>query len=482
VNTSRADLRFALPRPVRHAAVLGELESWREALSGAGIEVNGSGARPDVAVAPSHLAREAVTTGASMIVLEGRRFRELSRAGFAVRRYLPLPQVEAPDLILPLRAAGPAKYALERWRPADGVFKRARNGVVAALASAGALPALRPLQAVGQRGLEPPFLVAAATEFGVPGEAPWFMTLGQGDLLTRGVFHLFEPKSAEPTWVLKFARTPGYREPFDRDERGLRIAAAAGPAVAERAPRLLGRLEVEGLHASVETAATGEQLSALVRRAPEKARRKIEEIAAWLVRVGVDTATPPDALADERARLTGEVLPRWAELGVSSHLVDRLPALPGVLQHNDLGTWNIVVREGGFTAIDWESAHPCGLPLWDLLYFLVDALPQLDGARSIDERVEAAIRLLRGEGASSPILFHWLRRAVDETGLPADAVGTLATLCWLHHGLSHVERSKRVEDVKGGSAAPLPPVERIASMWLIDAALGSTWASWQQFK
>ena len=34
-------------------------------------------------------------------------------------------------------------------------------------------------------------------------------------------------------------------------------------------------------------------------------------------------------------------------------------------------------RDSHFTAIDWESANPAGLPLWDLWYFLADALPRL---------------------------------------------------------------------------------------------------------
>jgi hypothetical protein len=475
VSLARADLRFALPQPVRHASVLGGLDAWREGLRLAGVEVDGD--RPDLAVAPARLARAAIATGAAMIILEGRSFRGLARLGFDVRRYLPLPGPEAPDLVLPLGAAAPAVYALERWRPGYGIVKRARNRAVAKLASRGALPALRVLQAVGQRERQPPFLVAAAADAGIPPDAPWFLTPGHGDPLTRGVFHLFRPGSAEPAWVLKFARIAGYRDPFDRDERGLRLAAAA-PAAAARAPRLLTRLEVEGLHASVETAATGEQLSSLMRRAPARARNSIDAVADWIIRVGAETASPPDALGEERARLAGDVLPRWAEHGVPSDLVDRLPSLRGVVQHNDLGTWNVVVSSDGFTAVDWESARACGLPLWDLLYFLVDALPQLDGARSMEERAGGALRLLRGESPSSPVLFAWLRKAAADAGLPAGAVGAVATLCFLHHGLSHVARERAVETAEVGGERVLPPVERIAPAWLEDPTLGPAWPAW----
>ncbi|HEY7694389.1 MAG TPA: hypothetical protein VH816_18785 [Gaiellaceae bacterium] len=479
-SVARADLRFVLASPVRSAVVLGDLAPWTEALAFAGVQVDDRARRPDVAVAPVGLARSALATGAPTIVLEGRAFHRLSRAGFAVRRYLPLPSIEAPGLILPTGDAAPVRYALRRWRPASTAAKRVRNRIAEAAISSRALPPVRPLQAVGTRGPTAyPYFVAAATEVGVPSDVSWYLAPGHGDALTRGTFYLFRPASREPDWVLKFARIPGYRKPFDRDEQGLRLAAAAGETVVAHVPRLFGRLEVDGVHASVETAASGEPLSALVRRSPGDARRKIDEIADWVVRVGVDTASPADALRAERERLTDEILPQWTRSGADPAWVDRLAPVPGVLQHNDLGTWNLVVDAAGFTAIDWEWAREHGFPLWDLLYFLVDALPQLDGARTDTERVQAALKLVRGESRSSGLLFSWLGRAVSDIGIPAAAVGTLATLCFLHHGRSHLSRARELSSA-GATRSRVPPIEQIAPLWLADPALGPTWSAWRR--
>ena len=99
------------------------------------------------------------------------------------------------------------------------------------------------------------------------------MTLGSADALTRGVFHLFPPGAVDPSWVLKFARVPGYSDPFDRDERGLTIARDGGETVARHAPHLLGRLEAAGLSATVETAAVGARLTYLLQGRAAPARQ-----------------------------------------------------------------------------------------------------------------------------------------------------------------------------------------------------------------
>ncbi|HEX2045478.1 MAG TPA: hypothetical protein VHF23_07630, partial [Gaiellaceae bacterium] len=129
----------------------------------------------------------------------------------------------------------------------------------------------------------PPFLVARAFGLGIPPGADWLLMPGQGDELSRGGFHLFPPGEPDPAWILKFARVAGYVEPFERDERGLGLAARAGGVAAARAPRLLGRFDVGGLHASVETAAAGQRLVGFLHSdaSPAAKRAAVEAVASW---------------------------------------------------------------------------------------------------------------------------------------------------------------------------------------------------------
>ena len=462
--------------------MVGGLADWEDALRQAGIEVGPASRErpPDLAVAPASEVGKALATGAGLTILEGPGGRsELTAAGRRVRRFLPLPAVDRPRLLVPLEQPLPARYALRSWAVPEARWKRLRNDAAAAVLSRGLAPPGRTLVTVGAAEHGAPFMVDAAQALGIPAEAGWFLAPAQGDALSRGVFVIFPPGARQPAWALKFARVPGYDAAFDRDERGLRLAREAGPLVAERAPELVGRLEVGDLHSSLETAATGQRLFGLLRstRRPEGARA-LEEITGWLVELDRTTAAPPAALAPELARVVGEVLPRW---GVGADAVggeDALRSLRPVLQHNDLGSWNVVVHEGRFTVLDWEDAIPHGFPLWDLLYLATDALAHLDRVDD-SERERHFVELFRGERASSSLLFAWTRRAAAEHGIPAPAVGALATLCWLHHGLSDRDRRAAAAALIPGSAQPPLDFERLARRWLEEPGLGPGWSRWQ---
>jgi len=485
VSLRRVNARLVLPHPVERAVVLPGSESWIAGLEAVGVHVTADPSAAQLAVAPSRLVAEALATGAAMLIVEGRGAgRTLRRAGFAVERLLPLPSVEEPDVLLPLDRPSVARYALSRSLLPSTRLKELRNRAVATGQGLEFAGRLRSLVTVGAREPGPPFLVAAAEGMGVSRGAGWFLASGQGDRLSRGLFQLFPPGSHEPAWALKFAAVPGYAAPFERDQRGLELVAGVGGVAAARAPRLLGRFSAGGIEASLETAAVGSRLVSYLRSsAPLPARTgAVDAIAAWVVEVETETAGSEALLADERHRLIRDVLPHWSFAGVAADLVERLPPVPAVLQHDDLGTWNLVIDGGGdrFTVLDWEGARRFGFPVWDLWYFLADAFAVLDGAVGVDAQEEHFAQLFRGELPWSERLFGWTRRAAEALALPATSVGPLAMLCWLHHGVSHLARADAVELHAPGSRPAATRFERLARRWLRDPLLGPAWPAWRQ--
>jgi hypothetical protein len=483
MSLQRADARFLLPELTRTAIVLGDLQEWAQGLRLAGVRVadHAMAEPPNLAVAPAPLARAAVDTGAPMVVLEGTGTRRtLLDAGYRVQRFLPIPSLDEPEVLLPLEQPAAATYALEQWRPPTTMRARIRTRMARILLDRGLMPESRSLTTIGLLRPGPPFLIAAVGHLGVLDDGGWFFAPGRSDVLSRNAFHVFAtPVATRPTWTVKFSRIPGRPETFDRDQRGLELARLVGERVANHAPHLLGRLEMDGLHASVETTAVGQRLSSLLGGPESRASklRVIEAVASWLVDLACATATPPPTLDPERRRLREQVMPHWA--GVDPCLIERLPPLAAVLAHNDLHAWNLIVdQRREFTAVDWESARQHNLPLWDLLYFLTDALVLLDGVTTGERRAQHALRLLRGELTASRLLFHWTDRAAATTGIPIEAVGPIATTCWLHHGISHISRRSETRQAGHDGPGQLPPVERIGSPWLTDPALGPSWRSW----
>ena len=474
----RIDSRFLLPHPVRRAVVLPGIDGWEEELERANVEVGSNGPEPlDLVVGPAERAAEATALKPRGVIVEGRGGRGLARAGFRRCAYLPLPKHFDPIVFVPLGEAAPARYAVEQWAFADSRLKQVRNRVLGALAGSGLLPPVRPEVVVAAPNGQLPFVVRAAFEVGLPEDVRPLLLAGQGDDYSRATFLLFEPRADEPSWALKFARLPVRLTSFEREKRGLELAQETGGVVAARAPRWLGSFEAEGLQCTLESAARGKPLVALLRSSPDRAgkERLVARVCGWLLDVARETRAAPDALQDKRRRLAEDVLPHWE---VDPALVDDLPDVPAVLQHNDVGSWNVVASGDGFTVLDWEDAVRHGLPLWDLFYFLADAAAHLDGVTEPADRVAHFERLFLGETQSSELLFSWTRTMVDALELPHESVGRIATLCWLQHGLSGQRRAEGTQDPRPRAHVAHGVLRELAQHWLEHPGLGTGWSRW----
>ncbi len=478
-----ADLRLTFGVPVSTAVVVGA-PVWRDALVGAGVSISATGA-PDLCVAPT--VGEALANGTGVevvVVLSGRGRRALRRAGFHARRVLSWgPRSEPPVLIVPLGHRRAVRYALVEVLARPQRWRRARNRLLAIVAPVTGIPGRTVL--VGQRHDAGPFPLRAGDGDGHDlGE--WCLVLGRGDELQRAVFLVFDRDGA-PNVATKVARVPGPAgsAAMVRDQDALALLARAAPAAARHAPAPLGASEVHGHAVSSESSARGRPLNEVLlagREAPATAL--LDEIAAWVVDLGVESASP--GVDAELARLGRDVVPRWRDAGASPALLDGLESVPGVLQHNDLGSWNVLTTRSEFTVVDWESTSASGLPLWDLVYLLTDALVLLDGPRAMPARMAATLTLLRGEHPQSARLFRWVDRALDQLALPRDAAGRIVTLAWLHHGLSHRHRADARRDSgtdvpdHGSPPARAGTIPRLAVAWMRDPALGPSWEAFRQ--
>jgi hypothetical protein len=247
-------------------------------------------------------------------------------------------------------------------------------------------------------------------------------------------------------------------------------------------PRLIGQLDLDGVPVSLETAAVGRRLRDVLNSPGDRAAklRLVGRIGEWILELGRRTRTSPEALGNERERLRGDVVGRWSGNGTDPELVDELPPVSPVTLHNDLGSWNVIADDDGdFVVVDWENARDAGLPLWDLFYFLGDALALVDGSSSSEEIADRIVRLFAGESPSSPFLFEWVRRAVEETPVPPESVGRIATLCWLSASLSVRDHNADLVAWTPRDPPRAHGIEDVAHAWMAHPALGPSWNRWR---
>lgn len=468
-----ADARLLANVPVSRVTLLGSLEGWSNALQSAGIDVVDGSA--DLVVAESSFARRAVGLDAPVVIVLGARRGVLRRAGYSARTLIVRPGRAGIRLFVPIDAPRAAEHALLLRVPGRSWIKR-----IAARAALVVLRAGMPLRSaitIGTRVADPPRILAEASTLGTGPATDWYLLAGDGDDLQRLVWFCFDATSRSPVWAVKCSRVPGNDEAFRREEAAL-AALDCLPSDRRHAPRLLGRIEVDGLPIAVETAGAGQPLQLLLPHARRNGlAESVNAIADWVVELGRATVRPAADLRRELRRLDEEVVPRWA--GTPPGLAASLPPVPAVLQHNDLGCWNILVEDSTFTVLDWESSVPSGLPLWDLVYFLTDALSSLTAPENNQEKERRMLELLRGELGTSALLFGRVAAAAAAFGVPTNAVGPIVTLGWLHHGLSADARARRGSRQGATTGAPSSagPLQQIADSWLSDPALGVAWAA-----
>jgi hypothetical protein len=333
-----------------------------------------------------------------------------------------VPTPEAADLVRLTRTLAERELAPRAAEAEAGehfpreVFRTLGAAGLLALPYVGPLPRLGagPAVTLGARHPGPPALLAAAArELGAVAADEWCLLLGSGGVRKRAAFLLFAD-AGRTQQVVKFTRQPGNTEAFDREEQALRQALAAGPAVADRAPRLLARGELAGVPASVETAMPGVPLRLL--RRPERLA-VAEDVAHWLGTVGR-------------------------------------------FQHGDLTGDNVLVDGGRFGLVDWEHARADGLPLADLLFFAAHVLPGRGDP----------VALFLGRSPESPRLFRW----VQATGLSRADAGRYAAQAWQEYG-ERARASRLAREQLTGAAVPPYLPEQVATAWRTDPGLGEGW-------
>ncbi|HET9730973.1 MAG TPA: hypothetical protein VFR41_16195, partial [Acidimicrobiia bacterium] len=90
--------------------------------------------------------------------------------------------------------------------------------------------------------------------------------------------------------------------------------------------------------------------------------------------------------------------------------------------------------------VDWESAEPEGLPLIDLLYFLVNAAFVCDRTLGTGRELDTYRTLLDGSSRFSRTFAATLRRHANAIDIDESCIPALRALAWMIHAMNEHDR------------------------------------------
>lgn len=368
----------------------------------------------------------------------------LTRAGFEdVHFYWPGPEHSpSPEFWLPLGAPAAIEQVFSQ-RPLHSRRQRASR---LAWRLAARLGAIAPLCATARLPGPPADPVGEDDGVGraLPAPEPWLLLTG-GSKSENKVVGLSFALDNDSGLAVKFARAEKAATALNReaeilhrlqDERGSLAGAPWVRASGERA----------GQRAIVQDSMNGRLLSAGLSEADFAT--VAPQLTEWLIALAGEAQAQPASAWSQR--LLFEPLDR-----LERDLGDRLPAglgerarralgdlgeLPLTWEHRDLGPWNVVLdADGSPGVIDWEDAEPLGLPLLDLVYFLVTCSLLIEGAlddTGDSERIVAGYRrLLDPQTAHGEIAATCLAEYRERLGVGEADLGRLRLLCWIVQAL-----------------------------------------------
>jgi aminoglycoside phosphotransferase (APT) family kinase protein len=253
-----------------------------------------------------------------------------------------------------------------------------------------------------------------------------------------------------PRFVVKLGRLRPHDEAIRTEHRNLTRLAALTPHGRVRTPEPLLCWEDDGRPCLVQSVLEGSDLW----RANSRARSlaPLDPLVDWLIHLARATAAPGASfpattfarLIDRAAGLVGPGQDRQM-LQTLGRRLDTWPTgpLPRVFEHDDLGTWNVMLApDGSLGVLDWESSRPEGLPAVDLFYFLAYYGALMEATDSTPGRLRSFVATFFGHGPFARIARSAVRRYAEAMSLPHAWLGPLFLTCWLQQAITDVARQE----------------------------------------
>jgi len=299
----------------------------------------------------------------------------------------------------------------------------------------------------------PQYVRAAASQAGLNLDDYRWGVIAGGRYASRKVtFFLFSPQQKEqPEYVVKMVRQARLNPRLENEGQALRRLAHTGFGQQHLFPQVVFSSSHRALAMLGQTAIPGTSLrqrSALTADCP-LGRAAID----WLTDLAAHTVSPAGSTAQSISEAMITLLDHFVDLyrpssetvafltGQVDTIVRNADRLPTVFQHGDPGPWNILVTPDERIAfLDWESADPAGMPLWDLFYLLRSLAVGIGRQQGISDRLAAFQRQFLDASPFAQLVVESINDYRRQIKLPAALTAPLFYSCWIHRSLKEATR------------------------------------------
>jgi len=265
------------------------------------------------------------------------------------------------------------------------------------------------------------------------------------------IFYLFETSADKPMAVVKMTRTPEFNHRLKNEYAVLCALKKENVVDQSTYPEPLFFGHENDLAVLCIRAITGKPFRTRSDGTPtcSIARGAVE----WIIKLGMGSVNNNIASTNDIGAALEQLFVRFKEIyalsgGQRDFLARRIDCLrgstekcPGVFQHGDPGTWNMMVSDQGkVVVLDWEAGEPHGVPLWDLFYYVGSYgcwMLRMQGRR--DNLRNFAEHFLE-EAPLGRYLEEITGRYCNLVGVDNKLVESLYYTCWMHRALKEATR------------------------------------------
>jgi len=318
-------------------------------------------------------------------------------------------------------------------------------------------------QRLGQEsnGHLPEYLVsiAAAGEKSVD-DYRWGMSAAGRRNARKVLFYLLHRERGKPEAIIKLTRSAAFNMRLENEYRALDYLNKKNIVDAGTFPPPF----FFGYHGNLAVLGEGfihgkafRQKTSVTLRCP-LAKAAIE----WIFDLGANTADATKVSSQQAAVALNELFRQFNEIyTLSEHqhsfLVKQIGAIaessstfPAVFQHGDPGIWNVMATErGGIAFLDWEAAEQCGMPLWDLFYFLRSFGTWASRRAGIRDSLKSFSQNFLAAADFSKWLAKVVHEYCERVNLDRRLIEPLFYACWMHRALKETTRLTKANLEKG---------------------------------